>query len=650
MSGRGSGVPLLVRLGGALLVAGLLPVAISSFQLKSNRDALKDQVLRTHLVASSSAAARVSAHLGRLESIGRGLAENRALLSDPRSEVSQDLVRGTLAAQPDVASIGLYTAEGETVLAARRSDLRAELGVVGENPEGPAVDLEEGEERRWIVLRIPAGGDAGVLMLVGDATPLEEAVQALELGDEAALLLADRSGRALAGEAALEDFPPEVLERARSGGLQSGASPYTREGLIVGHEAVADTDWFVLSRQPSAIAEVAEARIRRATRFGMVGAVVAAGLLSALVYLTVVRPIRRLVRAQRQLAGLGAGEGSEIAQLEEAFDRLAERVRSREEIGDVFLGRYQIVELLGSGAMGSVFKGWDPRLQRSVAVKTLQVEGEKESDREELAAQLVEEAVTSARFNHPNIVTVYDVAAQGGAAFIAMELVEGVSLETWLRREGPMHASETVNVGIAMARALAAAHEAGLVHHDVKPGNVLMGSDASIKVTDFGISEILSTASRGSGKICGTPGYLPPEALETGTYTEAGDLFALGCVLYRCLTGREAFWNGDFRETIVRTMAGRPSPIVEVAPDTPSELVDLVRHLMANDARQRPGSAAEVLDRLETIAADHGWAGRARPVRDVRQAGPVRSAIPSGYVTIAQTRPGGGPESASPSV
>jgi serine/threonine-protein kinase len=187
-----------------------------------------------------------------------------------------------------------------------------------------------------------------------------------------------------------------------------------------------------------------------------------------------------------------------------------------------------------------------------------------------------------------------------------MEFVEGVSLEAYLKERGKLPASEVIPLGAAIANALSAAHEHGLAHHDVKPANVLLGKGGSIKVTDFGVSELLSAATKETDTICGTPGYIPPESLESGHYSARSDLFALGVVLYQCLTGKHPFLARSAYATLLKTFNAEPEELRFVAPEVPEVLSDLVRQLMMKDIEARPENAALVARALERMGEDFG--------------------------------------------
>lgn len=213
-------------------------------------------------------------------------------------------------------------------------------------------------------------------------------------------------------------------------------------------------------------------------------------------------PDELALRVERLVARLhraGATRGS-------APERVEAALRSGDfRSGQIYFGRYQALEVIGEGAMGVVIRGWDPRLKRSVALKTVRLDrlGLGQEPREAVS-QLVREATSLARFSHPNIVAVYDAGAVAEIAYIVMELVDGISMHDRFER-GPLSTEQAVDLGIAVARALAAAHAHAMVHRDVKPGNILLGRDGSIKVTDFGVAAVVSSLTA-EHRIFGTPG------------------------------------------------------------------------------------------------------------------------------------------------
>jgi serine/threonine-protein kinase len=255
--------------------------------------------------------------------------------------------------------------------------------------------------------------------------------------------------------------------------------------------------------------------------------------------------------------------------------------------------------------MGTVFKAWDTKLERWVAIKTVRAAvGMADFWNGDLVRSLVSEAALVARFNHPHVVSVYDVQDATDAAYIVMEFVDGVSLHQVLRR-GPLEVPRAVPLLGALASALAAAHAQNVLHRDVKPGNVLLGRDGAIKLTDFGIASLV--ASRMRGTVFGTPGYLPPETLRGKGFDASGDLFALGAVAYYCLTGRPAFGGRTPGDIVKDSLRVRLPPLRELCPDATAELEAIVTGLLQEDPERRIADAALLTQELQRMAAFRGW-------------------------------------------
>ena len=616
---------LLTRVALALAAVGLLPLAISYFGLvRVNREALFDQVLNTHVLAARTAAARVEAFLDTRLSLARGAAANRAL-ADPRSPAAQELLAGSLQAWSGlgVQAVAVVNARGEEVVRAQLKGGAPAVAAALRLPAPPGVPAAVVPGSRPPVVRIAAplaageAGEAGAVVLVCDGSPLEDIAHPEELGSSADLALADRDGRVVVGDAAsLAPFPP-ALVRAALAGRVAGAGRFRGRGGVEVLGAYAPVTaaggggaagWAVLSRQPARVAEAVAARLRWRSALALGAALALIALLLAAAWAAVVRPIRDLAREQRQLARAAPGPAGrdEIDDLRRSFEALRRGLAERRALDDVVLGRYQVIELLASGGMGAVFRGWDPRLQRPVALKTLRLgadlPAEKRSQRSE---QLVREAVTTARFSHPNVVAVYDVADSPEGAFIAMELVEGLSLEQLLLRRGRLSPDEAIPLGAAIARGLAAAHERDIVHRDVKPSNVMLGRDGAIKVTDFGIADLVAAATQVEGLVFGTPGYLPPESLRGGGHGPAGDLFGLGVILYECLAGKKPFGGFEVSDVVQTTLFGLLRPLApQVDGAVPRDLDLLIGLLLERDPARRPSSAATVAAELDRLAAE----------------------------------------------
>ena len=208
------------------------------------------------------------------------------------------------------------------------------------------------------------------------------------------------------------------------------------------------------------------------------------------------------------------------------------------------------------------------------------------------AERLRREARAAARLEHPSIARVLDLGEQDGRPYLVMELLEGESLAARIDRAGAMAPPEAARVVAAVADALEAAHRAGVVHRDVKPGNVFLTSDGEVKVLDFGIASAAGEAALTTGELLGTPAYLAPERVLGHPATPAADVYALGVVLYELLAGHRPFDDGSDIEVAMAHVHAHPAPLAVVAPSAPSSLVAACEQAMAKDPSARPPSAA----------------------------------------------------------
>jgi serine/threonine-protein kinase len=341
--------------------------------------------------------------------------------------------------------------------------------------------------------------------------------------------------------------------------------------------------------------------------------------------------VLRLTRQVDRVRKLRAAAAVALpASIDAAMLAAIEARLQRGTTGAVQLGRFELRAILGRGSMGTVFRGWDTKLERWVAIKTVRAGvGMAEFWDGDLVRSLVAEAAMVARFKHPHIVSVFDVQDATDAAYIVMELVDGVSLEGLLRSTR-LSVSTAVPLIAAVASALAAAHGLGVLHRDVKPANVLLGADGAIKLTDFGIASMVS--ARLHGTVFGTPGYVPPEALRGRGFEASGDLFALGALAYRCLAGQPAFAGGTPEEVMMSSLRGRVTPLAESCPDAPAELAAIVSGLLERDPARRLGDATLLTGQLGHMAASRGWAWTVPNLDAVRAAaaagaGPAHAAV-----------------------
>ncbi|MBV2155464.1 serine/threonine-protein kinase [Kitasatospora sp. SUK 42] len=294
--------------------------------------------------------------------------------------------------------------------------------------------------------------------------------------------------------------------------------------------------------------------------------------------------------------------------------------------GEVLDGRYALVEQIGEGAFGAVWKARDARIQRLVAVKVMLPGGDSPKD----AARFAREVATAGALNHPSIVTVHDFGRHGTAErplfFLVMELLDGVPLSRHLA-DGPLPLRQALGWAVQIAQALATAHRAGVVHRDVKPANVMIQSSGAVKVVDFGIART-GTADDGvtsTNVIVGTPAYMAPERFDSRGLDARSDLYAFGCLLHELLTGRTPF-RGTLYELIRQHGEVPPTAPGALRPGLPAELDALVLDLLAKDPAHRPADAGLVAERLLRLiewieSAERQQAGRHATVREVHAPG-----------------------------
>ncbi len=261
------------------------------------------------------------------------------------------------------------------------------------------------------------------------------------------------------------------------------------------------------------------------------------------------------------------------------------------------LGKYRIDSILGTGAMGVVYKAYDANIARVVALKTIRAELFGDHQEAELVARFKNEAQASGRLSHPNIVAVYDYGETPETTYIAMEFVEGTSLSALLVAGTPMDLNATVTCMSQLLRALEYAHARGVVHRDIKPANLLITADAQVKITDFGIARIESSTLTQTGSVIGTPSYMSPEQFRGETVDGRTDVFAAGIVLYQLLTGSRPF-VGSASTVMHQIMNEMPPNPSERNPALSKTFDHIISRALAKRPEDRFPSAQAFLDAL----------------------------------------------------
>ncbi len=609
---------LLGRLILALLAVGAIPLIAVTFSLQGVfAPALTRQTQNNHILVARSAAERLAAEISSRSSIAAELAHNPAVQNAPQSLAVQGLLTGLLQGRPDVVALRFEGANGEELLRAQRREFADEveraLAEVMTPEEGPRVI--RGAVSLWLRqdVAFSAGAAQGaVVQLITEAGFLGELFRPEEIGDQAEMVLVDHDRHVLAGSVpSLDAFPGDVVARAVTGALSGSEIGESASGekIITAYFPVDGSRWVILSVQPQRVAAAAAYQLRRRSLSALAASLLVTGLVAFFGYASLVKPLRALLESQRRALGAEAGEvggGSEIEQLQRTFALLQRRLRGHQVSGELFLGRYRVDGVLGEGGMGTVLRCQDTALDRPVAIKTFRLSDSiaellSADERRERIAKLRQEAIANARINHPNVVALYDVVDHEEVAFLVMELVEGVSLEYLLDHRGMLSPPEVAHLGLHVARGLAAAHAQGLIHHDLKPGNILLGFDGAIKLVDFGIAKFVSEVAPTDGKVFGTPGYLPPEAVRGGRYDQEGDYFALGVVLYHCLIGRLPFTGNTVRDILVATLLDEPTPPSRLLPDLPEVLEQSLLGLLEKEVEARQAAGRGLVAALEGI-------------------------------------------------
>jgi serine/threonine protein kinase len=303
-------------------------------------------------------------------------------------------------------------------------------------------------------------------------------------------------------------------------------------------------------------------------------------------------------------------------------------------------GRYRIGDVLGRGGMATVYLAQDEELERPVAIKVL---AGHLADDPSFRDRFVREARLAAQLSHPNVVQIFDAGEDDGTPFIVMEYVDGHTLSDELDEVGRLDPERVVDLGVQVGAGLEHAHAAGLVHRDIKPGNLLLrGDDGTVKIADFGIARAAeATRLTQMGSVLGTAAYLAPEQALGEEVTASADIYSFGCVLYECLTGRPPYVFDTLAELAFKHQSEPICPVREIRPEVPAELEAVVMRCLARNPDYRPPSAAAIAEELQAASPED--ATRPLPQASGARASEVRTVPLQRPTASAPRRRGAGP-------
>jgi serine/threonine protein kinase len=264
------------------------------------------------------------------------------------------------------------------------------------------------------------------------------------------------------------------------------------------------------------------------------------------------------------------------------------------------LGRYEVLDLISQGGMGTLFRARDPRIGRYVAVKVLK----KDFDTSELRDRFSREARAAGCLSHPNIVTIYDVGEEDGLPFIAMEYVRGETFVEIIGLRPPLPTERKLQLMEEVCAGLNHAHEAGIVHRDIKPANLILSSEGVVKILDFGIAKLSSAGLTMPGVIMGTLNYMSPEQAKGQTVDARTDIFAVGSVMYELLSHQPAFAGTRAGEVLHRILSGTPAPITDYCPDLDPRVVQVIDRTLEKDPDRRFQTIAAVQKAIAAVRLD----------------------------------------------
>jgi len=282
------------------------------------------------------------------------------------------------------------------------------------------------------------------------------------------------------------------------------------------------------------------------------------------------------------------------------------RISTKQQKAPKRIGRYSILDTLGRGASGTVYKAYDPFVQRHVAIKfssdLSQIEDRQARD--QVLRSFFREAYAAGNLHHPNIVALYDAGMQGSHSYIVMEFVDGKTLKLYSKDEPRIPVTAAIDVIVQCCTALDYAHEKGVIHRDIKPSNILITEDADVKLADFSIAHVNRSDDSQAIGLTGSPMYMSPEVVREEVAGPQSDIYSLGVVMYKLLTGEVPFTPGNMHSVMYQIVNHTPKPVNEIRPDLPLRLAEIVEKCLLKDPSRRYQYGYELARDLKTCVSD----------------------------------------------
>ena len=591
-----------------IIIVGSLPFLLSWYQIKNSNEAIIDQAQKSHMIISRATADRLGAVIEKYVDLTESLGNNQSVFLKPDSPETAETLKTTLISQDEILSIGLsLNAKDQDFkiiqLLNKKQNKQYDIEKLIKENSDKIVNLISLENQNLIHIR-KATARPNVYLSIVTQINFGKYLDPSILGQSANLYLLDDEANIITNSGGnISDLSDNILLQLKSNQIISSAnrsSDSVASKMIESLANVPFSDWFIISQQPTEFAEKTATEMSSTAKKAFLLAAIIMLLLITMAYYSWVKPIRNIIQHQKELMGINGTDdlwsGDEVTALELSFHSLTKHINNRNALSNIFVDRYQVISPIGKGGMGSVFLGWDPRLNRHVALKTLPLDtSDAFGSRQDMSQILVQEAITAAKISHRNIVSIYDVISTQSTAFIAMEFIDGESLGSLIARKGPLPLSMILPIIVAISRGLESAHNLGFVHRDIKPDNILLDKNGDIKLTDFGTT-ILLAHSIEKDFVTGTTGYMAPEIYLKGEFSVKSDLYSLGVVIATCLLGKNPFKAKKHHLAKNNALNMTLDFSDDIRVQGSDSIFSVIDSLLAKDPLTRPDSANQLAD------------------------------------------------------